>query len=69
MFSKTIANDEDNETQKLLEWISLENFWQKQSDVSSQRQSGTGQWLLDHPDFLAWVEGNIEAIWCMGGRE
>ncbi|KAF1811583.1 hypothetical protein P152DRAFT_60652 [Eremomyces bilateralis CBS 781.70] len=57
----------DEETQNILHWLSPVNFWLKQADVSSQREPGTGKWLLQHPDFLEWAEGNKEAVWCFGG--
>ncbi|KAI9783263.1 MAG: hypothetical protein M1839_004103 [Geoglossum umbratile] len=47
-------------------WLSSVNFWLKQADVSNQKQTGTGQWLLEHPDFLEWVKGNKETVWCLG---
>ncbi|OAX82907.1 hypothetical protein ACJ72_02732 [Emergomyces africanus] len=34
--------------------------------LSNRRQSGTGKWLLHHPDFLEWAKGNKEIIWCQG---
>jgi hypothetical protein len=60
---------QDKDTQNILHWLSPVNFWLKQADVSSQRQPGTGKWLLDHSDFLEWSEGKKETISCVGGRE
>ncbi|KAH0536219.1 hypothetical protein FGG08_006886, partial [Glutinoglossum americanum] len=60
---------EDKETQSILGWLSSVNFWLKQADVSNQKQTGTGQWLLEHPDFLEWAKGNKETVWCLGSRE
>ena len=37
--------------------------------MSNQKQTGTGQWLLEHPDFLEWAKGNKETVWCLGSRE
>ncbi|KAI9764300.1 MAG: hypothetical protein M1839_005966 [Geoglossum umbratile] len=58
----------DEETQSILSWLSSVNFWLKQADMSSQKQTGTGQWLLEHPDFLEWAKGNKETVWCLGSR-
>ncbi len=70
-FRSTIMNDEygkDNQNQKILDWLSPLNPWQKHADVSKQRQPGTGQWLFNDPAFLDWAEGNREVIWCQGMR-
>ncbi|KAH0553143.1 hypothetical protein GP486_006671, partial [Trichoglossum hirsutum] len=56
----------DQETQKIVNWLSPLNSWLKQADISNQRQPGTGQWLLDDPVFLEWVKGNKESLWCRG---
>lgn len=34
-----------------------------------QRQAGTGQWLLDNPDFLEWVKGSREFRWYQKMRD
>jgi hypothetical protein len=53
----------------MLDWLSSVNFWQHQADVCKQRQADTGQWLLDHQDFLSWAIGIKKQVWCLGGRE
>ncbi|KAI9776091.1 MAG: hypothetical protein M1839_000604 [Geoglossum umbratile] len=57
---------EDQETQRIVDWLSPLNSWLKQADISNQRQTGTGKWLLDDPIFLEWVKGDVESIWCRG---
>ena len=59
----------DEETKRILHWLSPVNFWLKQEDVYKQREPGTGKWLLEHPDFLEWEKGNTEMLWCCGSRE
>ena len=59
----------DEETKSILRWLSPVNFWPKQENVCKQREAGTGQWLLEHPDFLEWEKGNKEMLWCCGSRE
>ncbi|KAF2194099.1 hypothetical protein K469DRAFT_548612, partial [Zopfia rhizophila CBS 207.26] len=51
---------------RILGWLPPRNFWLQQADLSNQRQPGAGQWLLEHPDFVARVGGNKETIWCLG---
>jgi hypothetical protein len=59
----------DDETKTILRWLSPVNYWLKQEDVTKQREVGTGQWLLEDPDFLEWENGNTEMLWCCGSRE
>ncbi|CAD6457532.1 841dc750-776f-4447-93f6-1062f4fa1e43-CDS [Sclerotinia trifoliorum] len=33
---------------------------------SGTRQSGTGQWLLDSPEFKQWVESDKQKLFCLG---
>lgn len=51
--------DERNQTilDWLFDWLSPLTPWKKPSDVCEQRQTGTGQWLLDDPKFREWVRG------------
>jgi len=60
---------QDDETRRVMHWISSENPWSKQEDVLRQRQAGTGQWLLEHSDFVEWAEGIKDRIWCVGSRK
>lgn len=60
---------QDRETQSILSWLSPKYFWLQQADLSNRRQPGTGEALLQHPEFLEWTEGKKDTIWCRGGRE
>jgi hypothetical protein len=59
----------DMQTREIMEWLSPTNFWLKQADVMKQRQPGTAEWLLRHPDFLEWETGKTNILWCQGSRE
>lgn len=37
-----------------------------QNEVSSRRQRGTGQWLLESKEFLNWRSGANGVLWCSG---
>ena len=54
------------ERQEALDWLSRENYAAQQSDVLSRRQHGTGQWLLDSPEFKRWLESKHEILFCPG---
>ena len=53
----------------IADWLSPLNFKVTQSDVLKQRADGTGQWLLESPEFQAWLSGLSESMWCPGIRE
>jgi hypothetical protein len=52
----------------LLDWMTPLNFFQRQADIFSAWQPGTGEWLLSHQQFKEWVSGSGEIIWCPGMR-
>lgn len=58
----------DEESQKILDWLSPLNFWEKQHDALSRRESGTGQWILEEPAFNEWLDGTQRILWCPGMR-
>jgi hypothetical protein len=58
-----------NEHRKILNWISKRNYWTNQSDYFALAEEGTGQWLLDSPEFKDWIEGGKRFLWCQGGRK
>lgn len=38
----------------------------KHAKVSNPRLEGTGQWLLEHPCYVSWVEGLTPILWLRG---
>jgi hypothetical protein len=58
----------DQESQKIVAWLSPLNFWVKQDDTLSRKQEGTGQWLFEHPAFKGWLDGTDRTLWCPGMR-
>ncbi|KAJ7107888.1 ankyrin repeat-containing domain protein [Mycena epipterygia] len=57
-------NDEKRE--KILEWMSPLNSFQRQADIFSKWQSGTGSWLLASAKFKDWESGCGKTLWCRG---
>ena len=33
-----------------------------------RRHNGTGEWLIKHPEFQKWIEGETHVLWCPGDR-
>ncbi|KAJ6579073.1 hypothetical protein DFH09DRAFT_913370, partial [Mycena vulgaris] len=52
--------------QAIFDWISPLEFLQRQVDVFSALQPGTGEWLLADPQFQDWESGCGKALWCPG---
>ncbi|KAJ7113601.1 hypothetical protein C8R44DRAFT_596213, partial [Mycena epipterygia] len=50
----------------ILDWITPLNFFQRQADIFSAWQPGTGEWLLSDPKFSKWKSGPREILWCRG---
>ncbi|KAJ7499632.1 ankyrin repeat-containing domain protein [Mycena latifolia] len=60
-YSRT-ATERDN----IIDWITSENFLQRQADIYSAWQPGTGEWLLEHPRFKNWESSSGTILWCNG---
>lgn len=52
--------------QALVEWISSAKYSSQQSDFIASRQTGTGQWFLDSPEFNNWLDGSSRTLFCPG---
>ncbi|KAI0203100.1 hypothetical protein F4808DRAFT_52007 [Astrocystis sublimbata] len=51
---------------ELVNFISPVSFSEKQSEIFSQRQPGTGQWFIDSPIFQEWLSSPGATLWCPG---
>lgn len=58
----------DVKIESILYWLSPLNMYQKQQDTLSRRHSDTGAWLLSHPEFPTWLNGESShrTLWCPG---
>lgn len=59
-------NQNQQEREAALEWLSPLNFAPQQSDLSSRRQEGTGLWLLESQEFKDWKSKARETLVCEG---
>ncbi|KAJ6506847.1 ankyrin repeat-containing domain protein [Mycena sanguinolenta] len=53
------------ERSTIIEWLSPINPFQRQRDIFSTLEPGTGEWLLEDPKFKAWEAGS-KPLWCHG---
>jgi hypothetical protein len=49
-----------------MQWLSPTDFPAQQHDIISRRQEGTGQWLLDSPEFKRWLLKADGVLFCPG---
>jgi len=54
------------EREAILNWLTPIDHAPQQKDFINRRQAGTGQWLLDSPEFQAWVETSEQTLFCPG---
>ncbi|KAJ7278171.1 ankyrin repeat domain-containing protein [Mycena rebaudengoi] len=54
------------ERKKIIEWMSLLNFFLRHDDISRARQAGTGGWLLKDTRFKDWASRAGSTLWCYG---
>jgi hypothetical protein len=53
----------------MIEWMSPLNFFQRQADILSNWQPGTGNWLFHNAQFKDWESSTGSVLWCRGIRE
>ncbi|KAJ7572885.1 hypothetical protein C8J56DRAFT_570417 [Mycena floridula] len=56
----------DKRRSAVLDWISALDFHSTQREIFAKRASGTGNWFIEHPQFLNWLSGNLKFLWCLG---
>jgi len=59
-------HQDSQERQALLEWLSPLNFSAQQNDLSSRRQEGIGEWLLQSNEFETWAQSDGLTLLCQG---
>jgi hypothetical protein len=57
---------DDRERRAILDWLTPIDYAPQQSDFIARRQVGTGQWLLDLPDFQRWSQAAKQTLFCPG---
>jgi hypothetical protein len=55
-----------DERRKIHDWLTPIDYTAQQHDYFSRRQAGTGQWLLDSPEFQAWTGSKGQTLCCPG---
>jgi Cdc6-like AAA superfamily ATPase len=63
---KLVRHQEDQGRQAILDWLAPAEHASQQSDVFGRRQAGTGQWLLNSPEFKTWSSSSGQTLFCPG---
>jgi len=61
-----LSQEEKEERKSILEWLTPVDYAPQQNDFIKRRQSGTGQWLLDSPEFQEWLQADKQTLFCPG---
>ena len=51
---------------EILDWLTPIDYTNQQCDLINRRQRGTGQWLLDSPEFKTWMDTKKQTLFCPG---
>lgn len=61
-----LEHQKDAQHQACLDWLSSTGYAEVQSEYVSQRQPGTGEWLLESSKFQDWVSKPGATLFCPG---
>ena len=56
----------DEEKQKILRWLSPTEHAVGHATAKTDRLSGSGRWLVQSPEFAAWLSGSKQTLYCPG---
>ncbi|KAK4191238.1 hypothetical protein QBC35DRAFT_538128 [Podospora australis] len=60
------SRSDEQEDDRILNWIAPEDHSLQQSDHIRRREHGTGQWLLESDHFKAWLGRDNDTLFCRG---
>jgi hypothetical protein len=63
---KLVKRQDNQENLDILEWLTPVDYAAQQSDFLRRRQAGTGQWLIDSPEYQTWIATQKETLFCPG---
>lgn len=52
----------------VLNWLYPDNFDTKHIEISGRRQSNTGEWIFQEPEFIDWAAQRSKLLWGYGIR-
>ncbi|KAI1135672.1 hypothetical protein F5Y05DRAFT_167876 [Hypoxylon sp. FL0543] len=63
---KLVKKQDDREHREILDWLTPLDYATQQADFISRRQPGTGKWLLNSPEYWAWMRTGKQTLFCPG---
>jgi hypothetical protein len=60
------VRQDNQDRQKILDWLTPVDYGPQQSDFFRRRQTGTGQWLLDSAEYQTWLKTSQQTLFCQG---
>ena len=64
--SELLQNQYNHVHETILNWLTPVDYGPQQSDLLSQRQKGTGSWLLTSGEFQQWLNQPKQTLFCQG---
>lgn len=61
-----LHGQDDHDRRAILDWLTPTDQAAQQSDFINLREPATGQWLLDSPEFQAWLQTDKRTLFCPG---
>lgn len=63
---RLVQHQDEERSRRLLDWLTPVDFAAQQSDIIREKQEGTGIWFADSPEFLSWISGSGQTLFCPG---
>lgn len=54
------------EEKRILSWLTRTDYTSQQDDYIKLRQPDTGEWFLNAPEFISWLQGDEQMLFCPG---
>ncbi|KAF3312792.1 hypothetical protein TWF173_006825 [Orbilia oligospora] len=61
-----VRHQRSQEEVEILEWLTPIDYAPRHNDFIRRREPGTGQWLLESPEFQKWREHSGQTLFCPG---
>lgn len=64
--TKLVRWQDEKEYETIMNWLTEVSYASEQEAFFSQRQQGTGHWLVDSTEFQTWVRRGNQTLFCPG---
>ncbi|EGX45834.1 hypothetical protein AOL_s00117g39 [Orbilia oligospora ATCC 24927] len=60
------SNMDKEENRQIISWLTGTDYESIHADYRKKRMSGTGEWITDSTEFLEWLRGDKQTLFCTG---